>query len=376
MKILILCRQSSAVGYYRSTIPARILRKLGHEVTYVEGETYRTWMKPNAEDWFRGNLGKFDLVIADRPWGEDELKTFRGFVHASPDARLVIDFDDNYRNIPWWNQMRSKYQPGQPFRVAGDLSLKLAELTTVSTPALAEAFVKATHDVMAVENAIDPKDWEGLAVAPERKGDDKFRILYGGAAGHYGDLDEVRPGLEAFLRNPPVPVRLVCIGTVPAWVHDLGREFPGRVVTLPWVRFADYPQTIAWGGFDLAIAPLANEPFNLCKSAIKVYEAAMQGIPMVCSKVGPYAGVPDGCAIRLDNRPDDWQEALRTMATDKGFGKSVAERCREWVLEEHTPAARMDRWAEVVERAMSRPKIVELADTVVQEDRERALAAV
>ena len=64
MKILMLHRQQSAVGYYRTWLPARYLAKQGHEVYWWENDRSFRKMGRDAKarsKWF-GNHGPFDIV--------------------------------------------------------------------------------------------------------------------------------------------------------------------------------------------------------------------------------------------------------------------------------------------------------------------------
>ncbi len=369
-KILFLTPTSSAIGYYRHILPARLLKSLGFDVTYSEEKTFYGWMKPDYESWLKAHLGQFDLVFAYRPNNQDQLGKIRGFVHHSPGCRMVVDFDDDYHQVPDWN-MAPRYQREQEFRKIGDLSLKTSELATVSTPPLVESFRAHTHAITLAHNMIDLEDWEGLRQDPERSKDPRVRILYGGANGHYGDLDQVRPGLETFLCRPPVPIRMICFGALPRWMHELRVEYPDRIVNLPWVPFDWYPRAVAWGGIDFSIAPLAAHPFNEAKSEIKWTEAAAQGIPLLGSDVGPYARLPEGAMVRVPNTRVAWYEALCRLSVEADYRLKVREAARETLLSGPWPLAKgAELWRNVIDLAMSRPRIESLEDTRLQRDRE------
>jgi glycosyltransferase involved in cell wall biosynthesis len=268
---------------------------------------------------------------------------------------------------------------GQEPYEAGLNHLKLSEMTTVSSDVLRERFEPKSHAIRTVLNRIDPKDWEGHRVDSERVGDDHLRVLYGGAASHLGDLDEIKAGIEGLVRRQPVPWRLICFGSLPAWLHSLSKECPGKVICLPWIPFQFYPQAISWGGFDLAIAPLAKteqppkkkkQPckFNLGKSNIKWLEAGVLGIPLLCSRLGPYAEIPDGCAIRVENTPVSWADALRTLLKDKPLRESLRQEARQAVFDEWTIDKGKENLQILLEETMARPRIESLEDTRLPSD--------
>ena len=360
-KILWLHRQSSAVGSYRCLGPAKALTKLGYDITCPE-KAYSS-LKPDLQAYLSANLGKFDLIMVDRVVKPDELPLFAGFRHASPNTRMVVDFDDDWMNVPWWNQSHGNYKPGNMIYESGKSHLKLSEMVSVSTPTLAERFKDKTHAIMCVENGIDPDLWDNLPVNPERAGDPSLRVLYGGASGHFGDMDEARLGLETVLENPPVPFRLICFGATPSWIYDISKKYPGRIIRLPCVEFEDYPQAIAWGGFDVAIAPLADHVFNEAKSNIKWLEAGIQKIPFLCSDIGPYQSIPRGCAIKVSNTPVQWAEGLSALLTDANLRNNLRTQAYEAVQDTGTVDKTAKRWQVLIEEAMARPRIETLEDT-------------
>ena len=70
------------------------------------------------------------------------------------------------------------------------------------------------------------------------------------------------------------------------------------------------------GGFDVGIAPIADNPFNRAKSNVKVKEYAVMGVPWLASPIGPYAGLGEKQGGRLV--PDDrWYEELERLVDDE-----------------------------------------------------------
>jgi hypothetical protein len=122
----------------------------------------------------------------------------------------------------------------------------------------------------------------------------------------------------------------IFFGMCPERLRPYVHEFYTGVPTL------DYPQRLMTQDWDLAIAPLESNPFNDCKSNLKLLEYGWCGVPVVCSDVTAYQGnLP---CTRVKNRHIDWRNAILEMTSDlaachqKGLElqKSVAE---SWMLD-------------------------------------------
>src|SRR5207302_1085104 len=86
---------------------------------------------------------------------------------------------------------------------------------------------------------------------------------------------------------------------------------PQRYRHDPYLPFAELPRRLS--RWDIGIAPLADIPFNLARSDIKLKEYAASELPWLASPVGPYAGHGEAQGGRLV--PDDgWFEALNQEA--------------------------------------------------------------
>jgi len=365
-RILFLCKQNNAIGYYRSWVPARILSKQGFKVTWREHWNWNRGPRPQQLKYLEDQIGKFDLIFTDRTWQHEDLGWIRGLVHHSPGCRLVTDFDDDWTCVPEYNPAYPKYQVGSEGYETSFHSLRLAELTTCSTETLYKRYDKRAHSLMLVPNHIDASDWEGLPTDPTRAEDPCLRVVYGGAMGHWGDVDSLRTTITRLIEKPPAPLRLFVFGPIMRWLYDLGEAYPGRVIPMDLAPFIDYPAAMAWGQFDLAIAPLLDNAFNQAKSTIKWQEAAVQKIPLICSNVGPYKELAPGTAIRCDD--NDWDDALWAVLTDKDYRHSVREAAYEAVQDQLASSEGPKQlWYNVVEAAMSRPRIETLEDTRLPE---------
>jgi len=123
------------------------------------------------------------------------------------------------------------------------------------------------------------------------------RILYMGTGTHGTDVDLVLPALarlhETF--GDRIAIEIVGImgaGPLPPFI---------RRVEVPRRAGLSYPAFVAWltdrqrrQPWSIGIAPLADTPFNRCKSAIKMLDYAALGLAIVASDMPAYRDPADG----------------------------------------------------------------------------------
>lgn len=115
------------------------------------------------------------------------------------------------------------------------------------------------------------------------------------------------------------------------------------------VAYGDLPQAIAT--FDVAIAPLADTPFNRGRSNIKLKEYAAAGVPWLASPIGPYAGLGEEQGGRLV--PDDgWERALDELASDRGLRVRLGRQGLRWAREQ-TIDQHAQRWEQTFADAIA-----------------------
>lgn len=208
-----------------------------------------------------------------------------------------------------------------------------------STPALAASMRKTgVRQVHVVRNALDKETIriaEQIRSLPKRR-DGLIRIVYGsGSRSHDSDFRTAAAGLRRVLKAR-YDVRLVIIGTL-----NLPPEFEdviGQVERLPLVDYETYMERFAMA--DISIAPLEQSVFNDGKSNIKYLEAAVLGIPSVCSPSEEFRlTIESGKNGFLAQSQDEWEEFLLALVNDPALRESVGVAAREHVMSHFTPEA-------------------------------------
>ncbi|WP_138468518.1 glycosyltransferase [Poseidonocella sp. HB161398] len=206
---------------------------------------------------------------------------------------------------------------------------------SVSTPALVEA-VRAflPRPVFLRRNYADADMLAGLpGAAPVAGGPGLTLALASGSDGRLGDLEVARPALERFLAADSGR-RLMLIGH--GLDHHAGLD-PSLVRQIIPVPFQDYPLYLAQlAEADAVLVPLADDPFNLCKSAVRAFDAAAAGRPVIASPFGDLpAAVRHGKTGWLAETEAEWDAAFDALAARADRGRELgraahAELHREW----------------------------------------------
>jgi len=110
----------------------------------------------------------------------------------------------------------------------------------------------------------------------------------------------------------------------------------------PMVPVGRYPARLARLGFDIAVAPLVDHPFNRAKSALKLLEYGALALPVVASDIEPYRSAP---VIRVGDDPEAWIEALRSIARSSDGGRARGVELRRWVEKTGTLQVQIASWA-------------------------------
>jgi glycosyltransferase involved in cell wall biosynthesis len=127
-----------------------------------------------------------------------------------------------------------------------------------------------------------------------------------------------------------------------------------------------YPGFVNWltqQHFDIGIAPLANTPFNRCKSSIKTLDYAALGLPVLASDREAYRGsLADGIGgMLLPDSADAWFAALSRLLRDAPLRRHLGEAARA-ALSEGTLAAqagqRRAAWLQLASKVADRREII------------------
>jgi glycosyltransferase involved in cell wall biosynthesis len=205
-----------------------------------------------------------------------------------------------------------------------------------STGELAEAMRAAgVPDVTVVENALDDETLAlAAAIRAATRPHDGVVITYGsGTKTHDTDFRQAAPALLRLLQaRPEVTLRIIGELTLPA-AFDAFAERIERVPPVPYGRYL-----ALLGESDIAIAPLEPSVFNDAKSNIKFLEAAILGLPSVCSPRAQFAAVMrDGANGILADDDAAWFAGLSALAGDPALRARLGQAALEDAMRRYAP---------------------------------------
>lgn len=219
-------------------------------------------------------------------------------------------------------------------------AIQASTATIVSTPYLADRYQRVgAPNTTVLRNAIDFAHWSSQP-APWDHHFDHLRVGWHGSLGYRsGDLEVLRGVIGPWLAEHDA--KLVHIGWQQQWadIATLLDVPPDRVDRCGAVNVLKVAGAYALFGADFGICPLAQNPFNRAKSAIKAMEMGAQGIPAACTDIDEYRWYsPELCT---PNTPVGWRRLLDGLADP-----SARQHARERALERARAQDIAHRWTE------------------------------
>jgi hypothetical protein len=317
--------QPDGSGYHRLYLPFKHLAANSRHVFAIPAPGQKI-PAPSVSD-----LEDVDVLVMQRPafaYGMRQFDKFAGHVariYETDDDMLTMETSNN----PFTTDPRS------PESVR--YCLRRAEMVTVSTPYLAELYAPFNSNITVLQNCVKAE----LLDMP-RKHADRVTVGWQGGVSHLVDLCAVQDPLREVLdAHPDVDMHWIGVDYAPLvrrpcrftpWSDDVGHYY----------RAVD---------FDIAIAPLADVPFNRAKSYLKALDAAALGIPIVATDMEPYRDfVRDGETGYLVRTPEQWVARLTELIHDEAARIEMGAKAKQ-VAAGYTMQGNWQQWEAAYEKA-------------------------
>lgn len=346
-RIAMIPASTDGVNYYRLATWAFEMRKYRNTVVDLAWFRYQcenpavlhTWqedidnMAPSGDvpgltigQYVRATIDHFcemaDIVIWHPMYYPRSLEFFLEMQHKHQKP-FVVEVDDNYVDVPTWNEAYHSFKNGSSFRRISIDCMRNADALTVTTPHLGELYTQFNDNVYVIENSLDFKGdrkfvgWDKVSVR-KHKG---TRLGWIGGRAHFDDLMMVAPVLRSLLKKYPDVTLVLINSAIQESCKALGKEYPFEGFSN--VHYADrsvainrYAQFAASFGFDIGIAPLVDCNFNRSKSNLRWLEYSALSIPTVATDISHFTqSVEQGKTGFLvkDNDPAMWMQYLEAL---------------------------------------------------------------
>lgn len=242
-------------------------------------------------------------------------------------VKLCWSLDDDLAAIPDWNPAKI----GEDGMVVFDIMARAADAVIVSTHQLNltifesmfdNAKLKTLKAIHTCPNLLDlstfpESSYDGASFA-ETTVKWPIRFVWSGSMTHKGDVVVMEDALIRLLdKHGPGVVAVIFAGSMPP--SELLRKYLHQgCLSAPAVPFNQYRKMANSLDPDVWLAPLADIPFNLSKSHLRVMEGWALGACVVASPVGEYNRVKNGDdgLLAFDNRPEEWFNVLDRLVMD------------------------------------------------------------
>jgi len=274
-------------GNIRVIFPSLLLNTYYNPSDKISFEsTYDTRYNPDPRS-YEG----VSFVVFQRSATPQQLQVVKHFRKMCPGKPMIYELDDDLFNIPKWNFAHSFYNENKESIIK---ILKSCTGITVSTLALKKSLLKYNKNININPNHLPKFLWGDTKFTSTNK---KPRICYPGSFNHFdqnsdkGDFDKK---LIQFISKTVDDYQWVFVGGIPKSL-----EGHPKIERHGWQSVLEYPHFMQSLNIDIMLAPLEDNKFNACKSNIKALEATAIGIPLLCSNIDPYIGLP-GCCDSTD----------------------------------------------------------------------------
>jgi glycosyltransferase involved in cell wall biosynthesis/uncharacterized protein YbaR (Trm112 family) len=311
---------------------------------------HATWMRVDEVSVRLPEIEAADIIVLWRTVWNDEVAVAVGAARRGG-AKVVFDVDDlmidpELARLDIIDGIRTQHltedvvqQHYSKIRAA----MVSADLCLTTTDELAGHIRRAggmpalvVPNSFAEETRVASRLAARKRAAEVRPADASIRIGYaGGSRTHQRDFALCAEAVADVLRSRP-DCRLVVFRSA---AHDMTcldiHEFPalhGLEDRIEWrdlVPLHELPAEIA--RWDVNLAPLeVGNPFCEAKSELKIFEAALAGVPTVASPTGPFRrAIRHGETGFLATTSDEWRKAIERLVDDSTLRARVAA-AAEW----------------------------------------------
>lgn len=309
----------NACGYYRLLWPALIMGMQGR-AQIVSSTRY-------VLDF--AFYSSMDVIRIQRQGTKPQLEFFNKLLSMRDNLKFKLSYDIDdlpfYEDIPIYNYNYEDYNSDE-LRANIQALMELCDCMTVSTEQMKQYFLEKTKqkNIQVIPNYV-PRFWigseysEGHLLHNFEKHRSQPRILYFGSSSHIDSLRKSKNPEDDFqhVKDAIIESRKeftwVFVGTAPYELAPYCQA--GEMEFHPWKNLVEFPRFLSLLDVNMAVAPLADNMFNRCKSNNKYVETSALGLPCACQDMVTYDMAP----IRFTDGKSMLQSIRRTLQSKESF---------------------------------------------------------
>lgn len=288
-------------------------------------------------------LREADLLIIQMLGDLDLLPIF--FKRKKEGKTTVFEVSDNFFDFQPTNPARGFYENPENQLLLLQL-LARADAVQFTTPELARRFTPFNDTAATFPNQI-----EYVPPLPERP-HSPLVVGWGGSLAHIDDMRAVAPTLTEWLKRNS-GVHLAIMG--PKQIFDLFAGVPPdrkkHIEPGALETYFKFLETLHVG-----IAPLKDDPFNLCRSDVKFIEYASRGVVPVCSRIPTYTGsIKNSGNGFLFQNAHELVETLEKLRKNTELLATISQNAHRYVSRERTEQLHAKKRADFYQRFLAEP---------------------
>ena len=302
--------------------------------------------KEGVDTIYVERVAQADVVLIQRDFPRF-FKAYRKVLHAAHAAGkpILYDIDDLAFALPESHPTRRVYEDC----LGGMLHAVLYADLVVTSTELLRTFLLPFNPHIVVFPTVLPDDLWQIRLPQSINQTVPLRIGYMGSRTHLPDLEYVVPVLQDILTELEERVQLHFWGCSPP--ADLS-EHPQVIMHADIDNYAQFAANLGIASVDLWLAPLVENDFNRCKSAIKFWEYAATGVPGIYSRLEPYtAVVRHGENGLLAGNLEEWQTAIRQLANNPQLRQDLAHNATDDLRRHGLLSQHLSTWERIYRTA-------------------------
>jgi len=332
--ILFVGRGKSAISWYRSSLPALYLNCdwIGlnpSTMTSVNGFQRR-------ETAFPSNAFDYKIIIWQQPVHQNEIDLISALRKSG--VKVVIDCDDYLHGVRKMKDHDFRDAPifSKKSMNEWEKTMRRCDGLILSTDYLHSKYKHHNKNAWVCKNGLDLGRYD--LTLPRKNG---INIGWAGATGHSTAFANILGAIGNTLMNYSEST-FVSVGQPFAQMF----ASTGRAMSIPFTPIDVYPNAMTI--FDFALAPARDSGWYRAKSALRYYEAAALGLPIIADPL-IYSEVEHGVTGFLVEEHDDWEKYMGMLIENEDLRLTMGKAARQRAYEEFDMFSRRHQWRRVLE---------------------------